>query len=558
DTDGQTSVGFDAAFSHAFLAPSAPYAAATGSSVSVTVDGTPPEDFAPASQSASPNVYSVSFSTTDAGSGISHYEVKLDEGPYSTQTSPYTVDLSGLPDGQRAVKVKAVDLAGNKRIADLNLVVDHTAPTLLIKGISQNGNDLTLDGASAAAGVVNIQIRASDSASGLTGRPSVTVTPEDRSAEEATFVSVSGDVYNYTYAISTGTTQGIASVDVVVVDKSGNQASVQNRFNVAISQTISAELITQDGDCTNPAIGGNRVVFEKRSIVGGTSNIFLYDLITKTTRALAPGMNNQQNPRIWQDWVVWQEDGSRGSDIRLCNVKTNAVTTITNTGDCTVPRIADGLISWCRPVDVGTFQVFVVPLATPSAAFAMFGPSVANSTHHALSLDTLFVVTQNYDLTHLSRVMPVSLIEKRNLSPVGRQKSQSDPSTDGASVVWVEAGASSTDTSVWSRNLRNGGERQVTNSAAERKLPEVAGDIVAWLEKRNGAWEIWASRLSNSTVFPLAVGQAERDNLDADGGHIAWQRVFEDRHVIMLATVDGSPVAIRGMGEGRLFQDNSL
>lgn len=52
------------------------------------------------------------FGTTDDGSGISHYEVSVNDGPYEIQESPYTI--SDLKQGNYYVEVKAVDNAGNE------------------------------------------------------------------------------------------------------------------------------------------------------------------------------------------------------------------------------------------------------------------------------------------------------------------------------------------------------------------------------------------------------------------------------------------------------------
>lgn len=53
------------------------------------------------------------FGTTDDGSGMSHYEVSVNDGAFVRATSPYV--LSGLPVGDLFIEVKAVDVAGNER-----------------------------------------------------------------------------------------------------------------------------------------------------------------------------------------------------------------------------------------------------------------------------------------------------------------------------------------------------------------------------------------------------------------------------------------------------------
>lgn len=53
----------------------------------------------------------ITFATTDATSGIHHYELKVRDEAFAAVTSPYT--LPAQPDGEHVVTVRAVDKAGN-------------------------------------------------------------------------------------------------------------------------------------------------------------------------------------------------------------------------------------------------------------------------------------------------------------------------------------------------------------------------------------------------------------------------------------------------------------
>jgi hypothetical protein len=69
------------------------------SNVNVYIDTTPPRSFTP---TANPSGWSpitqptISFSTTDTTSGIDYYEVKIDSGSFSVQTSPYTLPVQSV------------------------------------------------------------------------------------------------------------------------------------------------------------------------------------------------------------------------------------------------------------------------------------------------------------------------------------------------------------------------------------------------------------------------------------------------------------------------------
>ncbi|MBL8031685.1 MAG: hypothetical protein JNK33_05175 [Candidatus Doudnabacteria bacterium] len=70
----------------------------------------------------------ISFNTTDAGSGVDHYEVAEDASAPIRAESPYVLREQGA----RRVTVTAYDKAGNAQLATLNLPPEHLASTLIV------------------------------------------------------------------------------------------------------------------------------------------------------------------------------------------------------------------------------------------------------------------------------------------------------------------------------------------------------------------------------------------------------------------------------------------
>ncbi len=99
--------------------------------VDIYIDTTAPEAFTPA---ADPSGWTtndqpqITFSTTDATSGVSHYEVGIDGGSFTIQTSPYT--LPSLSDGTHTITVRAYDNAGNYREGTVEIYIDTTCPSV--------------------------------------------------------------------------------------------------------------------------------------------------------------------------------------------------------------------------------------------------------------------------------------------------------------------------------------------------------------------------------------------------------------------------------------------
>lgn len=59
----------------------------------------------------------------DAGSGIDHYEVKLDGGSWINVMTDTSYNFTGVSDGSHTVHVKAVDGLGNSKEAIVNFTV---------------------------------------------------------------------------------------------------------------------------------------------------------------------------------------------------------------------------------------------------------------------------------------------------------------------------------------------------------------------------------------------------------------------------------------------------
>src|SRR5205823_6008911 len=95
--------------------------------IQVRIDTTPP---VVAAQSPSLPVttseVTISWTGTDAGSGIDHYEVRVDGGTYESVGGGNSV-LLRLADGSHAIEIRAVDLAGNEASTAITVTVD-TSP----------------------------------------------------------------------------------------------------------------------------------------------------------------------------------------------------------------------------------------------------------------------------------------------------------------------------------------------------------------------------------------------------------------------------------------------
>ncbi len=109
--------------------------------LTIHVDLTPPSSFTIGAQTSNTSV-TLTFSTTDSLSGISHYEVSMDSGTYHTKTSPYIV--TNLSDGSHTAHVKAYDNAGNVKQVDKTFTITSENYILESSGDFNHDDDVDL------------------------------------------------------------------------------------------------------------------------------------------------------------------------------------------------------------------------------------------------------------------------------------------------------------------------------------------------------------------------------------------------------------------------------
>jgi hypothetical protein len=97
--------------------------------VDIFVDTTPPNDFKPTADPAtwsSNKQPTISFTTTDAGSGLDHFEVSINQGTFSSKTSPYK--LPPQIDGIHNITVRAIDKVGKSIDRYVDVYIDTIEP----------------------------------------------------------------------------------------------------------------------------------------------------------------------------------------------------------------------------------------------------------------------------------------------------------------------------------------------------------------------------------------------------------------------------------------------
>ncbi len=181
----------------------------------VTVDTTPPTVTitSPATNAwTTSSSVVVSFTASDATSGVLKVTLSIDGGTAVDVTGLSTYTASGLADGSHTVAVTGTDRAGNTATATVIVKVDATPPTVTISSPTA--------GASVASGNVTVMWTATDSGSG--------VAKVELSVDNGSFQTVTGGS-----TVLTGLAAGSHTVVVRATDVAGNVKTATVTFAIA-------------------------------------------------------------------------------------------------------------------------------------------------------------------------------------------------------------------------------------------------------------------------------------------------------------------------------------
>ncbi|MFA5056295.1 MAG: hypothetical protein WC562_09060, partial [Dehalococcoidia bacterium] len=112
---------------------------------------------------------------------------------------------------------------------------------------------------------------------------------------------------------------------------------------------------------------------------------------------------------------------------------------------------------------------------------------------------------------------------------------QNYPSISGDIVVWSEQSNSDGWQSdayyigkAYYLNLSVGTNILITTNSASQWMPAVSGDIIVWMDNRNGSWQngiwdIYGYNITTDTEFPICVDSASQRHPAISGDIVVWE-----------------------------------
>jgi len=228
------------------------------------------------------------------------------------------------------------------------------------------------------------------------------------------------------------------------------------------------ELSALSGDEHDPAVSDGLVAW----INWGDNGVYYEDLVAESGGVVYDS-GVSRRPDIDDGRVVWEEYSVDSfGDVWMKDLDTGSITQVAcreALGEKS-PSIDGDLIAWCEGDDVDGYYVAGIDLS-------------ANTTF-SIDMDPVY-----------------------------------DPAPDvsGDAVVFAAGGE------VLMYDVPSSTLTTVSPGTAERQSPAISGDVIVWLDHRNGNWDVYGYDIADGMEFPVCVGGWNKEAPAISGDVVVWQ-----------------------------------
>jgi len=270
---------------------------------------------------------------------------------------------------------------------------------------------------------------------------------------------------------------------------------------------ITSELYDQE----DPALYGNIVIWIDIDEIGG------YNLQNKEMFSIDISTDWPENPAIYGDTIIWEEISDNlgiygynlitDEEFYVSGQSSLDLHLIRNPYDAQNPVIFKDIIIWIdkrhgRNTLCGynsetdeEFKIF------PWGTYFLF--SISQHTP-AISGDVVIWTESNGDAiygynlsTHEKFPIALSQISECKKETKWKVAGSTAPAIYGDMVVWVDCRNGNED--IFGYNIATGEEFQITSNEKDQKSPAIYENIVVWEDNRNGQWDIYGMDISGLT-----------------------------------------------------------
>ncbi|MCK9306262.1 MAG: Ig-like domain-containing protein, partial [Methanoculleus sp.] len=288
-----------------------------------------------------------------------------------------------------------------------------------------------------------------------------------------------------------------------------------------------APFVVYPGSQENPAIDGNRVVWEDGR--NGNKDIYFSATPGYSGDRITDDPASQERPSISGDYIAWQDNRSGNRDIYLYQRSTGTTTQLTdNPADQWMPVVHGNYIVWYDNRE-GSADIVLYDIAAGSEKVLIdcnpvLGVGEVTKFKPALS-DEYVAWEESGEGIWLYNI---ATGEKwaGPLSPSSMD--QSWPSIAGDLIAWEDyRWGTAWQSAIYLRDLNTGDERQLTTKSLDQVSPTLTGEIIAWEDKRDGPVSIYMydlDDLDDGEEMSVPTPGGEQLYPAASGSMIVWQK----------------------------------
>lgn len=253
---------------------------------------------------------SVSWTGSDNGSGIDHYETKIDSGSYINKGASTSHTFLSVSEGSHTVRIRGFDKLGNSRELLINFVVDVSSPTVTIDSPALNAfinsSDVTAmwKGTDALSGIDHFEVRLDDeswtdvgalrrySLSGIgDGSHELTVKAVDKAGNSAvSSVTFTVDATPPVVTLTSPTNGSNIRSSFVEVSWSGtDEVSGIDHYEIRLSERSWINVGTSTAlNLTDVSDGSHRLIVRAIDVAGNYREVYV-DFLVNTSLIGGPG-----------------------------------------------------------------------------------------------------------------------------------------------------------------------------------------------------------------------------------------------------------------------------
>ena len=270
----------------------------------------------------------------------------------------------------------------------------------------------------------------------------------------------------------------------------------------------------------HPSVSGSKVAYHYQ-FGGSYYNVYVRDLANSDLYLITHGTDDQKNPDIDGNLVVWQDDRNGDWDIYMRDLETGATMAIcTESGNQENPRIDGHMIVW-QDFRNGNWDIYGYDLETQQEVEIYAGALTQVTPDVSVSEAGPIVVWQHYTGSAYN-------IRYKNLDTNStgyldsNTESQYRPRIDYPRVVWYDYRNGNADIYMYTFGYLLP-VSIIENNTSTQVYPSVSGRRIVWADNRNGNWDIYCGDLEATAIYPVCVEGETQYYPDIDENLVVWE-----------------------------------